>query len=460
MEICCIPIDNRPVCYDLIKDIAAIDGSIKAVLPPVELLGGIEHNSDTTALINWLGTLKKCDNLILALDTLAYGGLIPSRRSVDTFDVIKSNLAELKRTICNNFGKKYAFSSIMRISNNNYNDEEKLYWNKYGKKIFEYSYNLDKTGHPENKGIPAEILDDYLNTRKRNFEVNKIYLEWQKEGFFDTLIFSKDDCAEYGLNVKEARLLENLGGKTKTGADEIPLSLFSRAINKDIKVFVIYTEPNFKNLISNYEDLSVEKSVSGQLELGGFTQVEKVEEADLVLYVNNFKNRQGEWVMGIDTEMFDGDITVQDKPFAVADIRYANGADNNFIEKLLQALSDNEIALNNFYGYAGWNTTANTLGSLLASVKIKFHALKYNHIAFKKLQIIRFLDDWAYQANIRQQIKVPCNIKEYMKPYEERLKKVFSLNFDAEYTYPWNRKFEIHVTLANPCELSKINSKE
>ena len=33
----------------------------------------------------------------------------------------------------------YAFSSIMRISNNNCNEEEKSYWDKYGKKLFDYS---------------------------------------------------------------------------------------------------------------------------------------------------------------------------------------------------------------------------------------------------------------------------------------------------------------------------------
>ena len=102
--------------------------------------------------------------------------------------------------------KIYAFSSIMRISNNNYNEEEKEYWKDYGKKIFDYSYS----GGKNKSDIPEEILEDYLNTRKRNFEINKLYLEWQKEGLFDTLIFSKDDCAQYGLNVKEANNLQDL----------------------------------------------------------------------------------------------------------------------------------------------------------------------------------------------------------------------------------------------------------
>ena len=116
--------------------------------------------------------------------------------------------------------KIYAFSSIMRISNNNYNIEEKKYWSKYGKKIFKYSFETHRFGRESgvSRSIPKDILEDYLETRKRNFRINKIYLNWQKEGLFDTLVFSKDDCAQYGFNVHEAQVLEDLGGFTKTGA--------------------------------------------------------------------------------------------------------------------------------------------------------------------------------------------------------------------------------------------------
>ena len=326
----------------------------------------------------------------------------------------------------------------MRISNNNYNEEEKEYWKDYGKKIFEYSFS----GGKNKSDIPKDILEDYLETRKRNFEINKLYLEWQKEGFFDTLIFSKDDCAEFGFNVDEAKELEGLGGKTKTGADEIPLSLLSRSIEKEIKIFVEYTEPDCIDLISNYEDVSIEKSVLGQLELGGFKIVNSKEEADLILVVNNFRGKQGELVMGWDTEPYNKNLLLPTKPYAVADVRFANGADNCFVKKLLQQLD-----LNCFYGYSGWNTSANTLGSLLASMKVKFGASRYNEEAFKKLQVIRFLDDWAYQANVRNSISSPQDISKGMKPFEENVFDVLKLSstHKLKYIYPWNRKFEIEV---------------
>ena len=434
MKIAFLPIDNRPVCYTLAKDIAQIDESIEFFLPPRECLGDLTKTADIENLISWLENLPKVDSLILSLDTLVYGGLIPSRRSTETLEELKKRLAKIKPLLRNK--KVYAFSSIMRISNNNYNEEEKEYWSKFGKKIFEYSFS----GGVNKADIPDEILDDYLATRKRNFEVNKIYLAWQKEGLFDTLIFSKDDCAEKGFNVEEAKELEKLGGKTKTGADEIPLSLLARSIDKKIKVFPEFLEPDCKNLISNYEDVSIEKSVLGQLELAGF-EVSSPDDADIVLIVNNFRNKQGELVMGWDTEPFDGKLLLPNKPFAVADVRFANGADNAFVEQLLE-----KIDLANFYGYAGWNTSANTLGSLLCAMKVKWQAKQYNSQAFAKLELVRFLDDWAYQANVRAQIEKPIDIRNLMQPYETRLNNVLKLApSKLDYTYPWKRKFEVEV---------------
>lgn len=430
MKICFIPIDNRPVCYNLAKDIAAIDENIELFIPPREFLGDLTRSAGVNEIIEWIENIPECDAMVISLDTIAYGGLIPSRRFTDSLEDIKSRLKRLKPSLKNK--KVYAFSSIMRISNNNYNEEEKEYWKDWGKKIFEYSYS------GVNDGIPQAILDDYLATRKRNFEINKTYLNWG----LNTLIFSKDDCAPKGFNVDEARELERLGAKTKTGADEIPLTLLARAIEKEIKVFVEFTEPDYKDCISNYEDVSIEKSVQGQLELGGFTQVQTREEADVILIVNNFIEKQGEHVMGWTTQPFRKTFTPPDKPYAIADVRYANGADNDFVEQLLP-----QIDLKNFYGYAGWNTSANTIGSLIAGVKVRWNAGKYNEAAFKRLQIIRFLDDWAYQANVRGMIENPCDIQDLMKPYEIKLAEIFGQIPPIEYLYPWSRKFEVEISI-------------
>jgi hypothetical protein len=336
----------------------------------------------------------------------------------------------------------------MRISNNNINEEEKEYWAQWGKKIFEYSF------HRGTHDIPPKILEDYLAARKRNFEVNKTYLDWD----FETLVFSKDDCAEQGFNVEEARELEALGGFVKTGADEIPLTLLARAIvNTPVKIAPVFLEPEHKHLISNYEDVSIEQSVKGQIELAGCAVCEP-QEADLLLYVNNFVDRQGELVMGVDTAPFSGEWKTPDRPYMIADVRFANGADNAFVEKLFaphpqtpspKGRGSHSGLGENFYGYCAWNTSANTLGSSICAAVVKFIAKDYDDRAFKRLQLVRFLDDWAYQANVREEAKTPrCEeAKLLMFPYENKVFELLGIREKISYTYPWNRKFEIEVKI-------------
>ena len=554
MNIAFIPIDNRPVCYTLPQQICAIDSEIDLFMPERKFLGSLTKYADVEAIFEWLENLPELDAIVMCLDTVAYGGLISSRRCPDTFVEIKARVEKLKAILEKKNAKIYAFSSIMRISNNNVNEEEKEYWNKWGKKIFEYSFNSCKNGKMVQTDVPQEILDDYLATRKRNFEINKLFLEYQKQGLFETLVFSKDDCAEFGFNVKEAQELESLGGFVKTGADEIPLTLLARAVSKaaskaakqlgseaakrnldakmprcnlpkipSIKIAPIFLAPEYKDLISNYEDVSIEKSVKGQIELAG-CEVCEPDEADILLYVNNFEEHQGEIVMKVPTKPFSGTWQKPEKPYIVADVRYANGADNAFVEQIFKTgLGEN------FLGYSAWNTSANSLGSLICgavvtavaakvvdaktqrckeakSVSIIVHedSSNFRHSErqrkiladtnstqlqetqnnlteldqasmplgllasntmplsdcqtnlyknFSLLQLTRFLDDWAYQANVRQQLASPDEkqVKELMKPFEQRIFEVLKINpdeYNITYKFPWNRLFEVEVCIS------------
>lgn len=454
MRIGFLPIDDRPVCYTLPELITQCNPDIEILMPDRASLGNLTKYADTERIFEWLRGLENLDALILSLDTAAYGGLISSRRCPETFEEIREKILKLKEILKEKSCKIYAFSSVMRISNNNVNEEEKPYWDRWGKKIFDYSYQTHKLGCESciHNVIPTDILEDYLNTRKRNFEINKIYLEWQKEGLFDTLIFSKDDCAEYGFNVQEAKFLQDLGGFVKTGADEIPMSLLSRAITDNLdcglKVTPIFLEPEGKNLISNYEDISIEKSVKGQLELAGCEIVEE-KEADMLLYVNNFKSRQGEIVMKLPTESFSESFTpALDKPFAIADVRFANGSDNNFVKELFK--NPEILKSEKFLGYSAWNTSANSLGSLICAMICRYCAKKnYNKKAVEKLNLTRFLDDWAYQANVRQELSTPDSeeLAKKMKIYENMLKDVLGIENmpEVKYSFPWKRLFEVEI---------------
>ena len=441
MKIVLIPIDNRPVCYQLPLFPGKIDKSLEIIVPPFKMLGDLKKQADIEGLFSWLETIKDADCYVIALDTLIYGGLISSRRCDDSLEILKNRLNHLKISLKNK--KIFAFSSIMRISNNNINEEEKPYWNKWGKKIFDYSYHFHRYGETKTD-VPSEILKDYLETRHRNFEINKQLLKMQKQGFFDTLIFSKDDCAEYGLNVMESEELASLGATVKTGADEIPLTLLARAIPVNMKIKPIFTEPDFKSLISNYEDISIFNCVKSQISLAECEIDEN--NPDLILVINNFREKQGEIVMKIPTEPFSADFKSYNIPYAVADVRFANGADNAFIKKFLTR------DMVNFIGYAGWNTSANTLGSLIFALKVIFYARKngnYDEENHKKWLLTRFLDDWAYQANVRQELNMTDveELSEKMQPYENILAQKFDVNYKLCYSFPWSRLFEVKIDI-------------
>ena len=461
-KIALIPIDNRPICYTLVEDILAQDSSIELFMPDRSLLGSLKTQADIDGIYNFLKNLKKVDALIISLDTIAYGGLVSSRRCPQTYEEIKERLSKFKKIIRQKAKRILAFSSIMRISNNNINEEEKEYWAQWGKKIFEFSYyqhksRREKTYNCVYNQIPENILNDYLDTRKRNFKINKLYLDWLEDNTFDTLVFSKDDTGEFGLNVEEAEFLDkeiksrNLNALIKTGADEIPLTLIAKALNKNLNVEIKYVWNNSINEISKYEDVSIKKCVEEQLKLAG---CKIVKNANIVLLVNNFKTQQGDYVLGEQINKLSKKIIFPHKKYFIADISNANGADCGLIEQLINNKFDE-----NFIGFCGYNTSANSIGCSILSAIVNFYAQSnnsFNKIAFKKLMFIRLLDDWAYQANIRKYVceNAPYFIQalkeksEDLKKFEKLIANYIDFKYnDVSYSLPWDRSFEAEINV-------------
>lgn len=485
LNILLIPLDNRPVSYCLPKQMAEINRNISLLLPPREIVGGLTDFTDTDKLFNWFEQeidAQNIDYIVCCLDNVAYGGLIPSRRSSEAesiiidrvkrfFDIISSR--ELKAKI-------YAFSSIMRISNNNINEEEKLYWDKYGELIFKYSFlshkindspmNEDKSelGSVRSR-IPDDVFADYIQTRSRNYVINRFYLSLLEEGFIDYLVYSQDDTAQYGMNVQEAAIFnqiikdKNLSDKAvvRTGADEIPCDLVTRTIcdnyNQKISIYPVFSTDNGKDIISRYEDKTIYESTKGQITLCGADIAESKDQADMVLLIHTPQAAQNDHCIRIYNDQTLSDtvdlirlILDSDKPVFIADIAYANGGDSVFVEKLVS-----ECDLKKLYGYAGWNTTGNTLGSVISMAISRFIAVKYNafdYNKFMRLMLIRLSDDWAYQAIVRQSIRAKTNqadlnlLNDEMVPYIKRLSDKLELgNINPILSFPWDRTFEVEV---------------
>jgi hypothetical protein len=314
----CLPLDDRPVNYDYLRHLATMAG-MNILLPPREWLGNPWRPSQHTNLINWLEeTAQKADVLLLAVDTLAYGGLIPSRTSLEPVGEIMVRLEMLKKLKANNPKLNILASSvILRISRADSAEEEKAYWATYGSRMFRLSYLEHKSALGEaspveaaertalRAQIPDEVYQDYLAGRERNHAVNRAMLSWLAEGVFDYLILPQDDTADYGWNIAEARALqmlirrEGLTGRAITypGADEIGCLLLARCLCSEMafqpKVFARFSSSSSASIVTEYEDRPMLELLKAHLAPLQGVVCDEASQADIQLFINAPAIKQG-----------------------------------------------------------------------------------------------------------------------------------------------------------------------
>jgi hypothetical protein len=318
--------DDRPVNYDSPRYLARSAG-LEVALPPREWMGNPWRPSRHADLIDWVvRTLPECDGAILAIDTLAYGGLIPSRTSADTVETVLGRLAFIPRLKAERPGLTLLASSVvMRICRNDSSEEEKPYWSTYGSRMFrlsalEHKSELGEATSLENserdslrREIPDEVYGDYRSGRARNHAVNRAMLDWVADGTFDYLLLPQDDTLDYGWNVAEARNLQrlirtrDLGERAITypGADEIGCLLLARFACRTAgfapRVWPRYSGITGQSVVTAYEDRPLGELLKAHLAPLGGIVAESPEAADVALFINAPIKRQGngdsQWII-------------------------------------------------------------------------------------------------------------------------------------------------------------------
>lgn len=491
-----IPHDSRPIVTKQTIKVLEKAG-IQVVTPPEELLGNREQLGDPDLLWDWLNknTTKDLTAAVISSDALLYGSLVGSRKHEYDGDEI---LARADLFI--EYRKKhkklplYVFGSIMRTPRTGLASgyEEPDYYRYYGTNIFRLTELMDKQ---ELEGltpreikefnflqrlIPQKAIEDWMGRREKNFDANKKLIDYARDNTFDYLLLGRDDNAPYSQTHNEGRKLlqygEGLNNKylTTAGIDEFGLLLLARATNKHAntspKVYVKYNWGHGAQTIPAYSDEEIDTSIRAAIEITGAKLIEDDSRADFILAVNT--NPNGETFEANDainngtpregTKFFVD--TVQDyisggKKVIVADVAFANGSDNALMEQLKR-----RGLLFKLRAYAGWNTPTNSSGFAL-SEGILSARMKDN--AIKELLLYRYLDDWAYQANVRQvgasQLDWIAGDGRYEFLNDKRdnaaescanLLEVFAKNNLPNFTgndnirvrFPWNRMFEAEIT--------------
>lgn len=494
MKLLLLPLDDRPVTFVYPQMVAQAAG-IETVAPPRKLMGSLSQPADPAKLMEWLeqASVSKPDALILALDSLLYGGLIPSRRSTITLAEVQKRVDGLKAWYKRS-EKKPAIScqaSIMRISDNYDNIEEKEYWAKYGRDIYAWSQEMHKlTKNREGDRtqlrslemrVPPEIRQDYMDTRFRNFQILKECLKLVRDKQLERITLSLDDSGEFGLNLVEKQMLEksaqemSIGDRVSVyaGADEVLCSLIARHLTAKSgapRVALVYSNDTMGEIFSRYEGQTIARTIESHLKACGVHVTGTYNagaattsiDADFALLVHLPDARQGDHVLlpGLpDLTKIESDRSVENSirfmetcniPVCIADVAYSNGSDPQLIEKLL---SQPDL-LKKLWGYAGWNTTGNATGSAIALAIAHWYGKKNNanvELPLKRCLFVRLADDWGYQTQVRPKLQgaLPGNeLAAILAPYVLRIGKCLDFTPGSiSVKQPWNRTFEIEISL-------------
>jgi Protein of unknown function (DUF4127) len=310
-SIAILPLDDRPVNYDYPRYLGRAAG-LTIELPPREWLGNPSRASRHAELVDWLSqAAPQADALIVAIDTLAYGGLIPSRTSAEPVESVLARLAILRELKAAQPEQPILASSvILRISRANSSEEEKPYWATYGSRMFRLSYLEHKIALGEaapsevaeqaslRAQIPGDVYEDYRRGRERNHAVNLAMLDWLAQDVLDYLLLPQDDTADYGWNIAEARTLQALIRRrglteraiTYPGADEIGCLLLARYVCQKAslkpRIYPRYSGITSPTVITAYEDRPIHELLKAHLAPLDGTIADSPQDADLLLYVN------------------------------------------------------------------------------------------------------------------------------------------------------------------------------
>ena len=485
-----VPQDDRPVDYEYTVSTAEAAG-YQVLTPPAQYLSGMNFHGSPDKLMAWVdANAGKADAMVLSIDSLVYGGLVDSRKHNLPMETLTARLEKVEALHKSHKNVPiYVFSTVMRSPWAGGKGVEPDYYLTMGSDIYQLASlqaKMDEEGlNPQERNdwfaimrrVPMEYLQDWYNRRRKNMSINYRLIDDARKGVFTYYSLGHDDNSVSTQSSLESKYLEMAGtGIPKTafgsfpGADQLGLLLITRASNDfnnyHPKITVIYPLGGGEKTVPRYDGQAIGKTIASHVEAIGGTMVDN-ERPDLLLAVNtplttsttesaNFENFP---IMLQSTRDFLTQIEKAvnlDIPVSIVDMAFSNGSDNTLVYGLYQDKMMYRLA-----AYNGWNTASNSVGYGIAQGVLSKYMTADAH---RDMLTTQYLDNWAYQANVRDYIyrmqqKLEAGVvtqyyptlnEELQSRTKEQLQRYAStyLGLDpktVDVTLPWQRLFEVYV---------------
>ena len=440
-----VPLDSRPPCGQLVANNGRTAG-IEIILPPSETMDFYTLPGDTSKMRKWLyDEIKNCDEAIISIDQLLYGGLIASRNKTIKDEDITALAEYLKKLHGDNPNIKiHAFSILPRMNPpdfvEKYQDRKKLM--EWSRLVHKYDDNpLSETAEKIQvleEEIPSEQIKAYTEIYNRNLRLNCLLAKLVADGTLEDLSFGQDDGEVYSLpNLKLKEFMhylhKNQIAKDKLaivhGADEVALSILTNIISRSnsFKVYVDYSSEKAAIKVMPYMAICNQDTAHERLNFHHDIIVSTPEEADYILFISATDEET------MDRRRYNAekllDYQQSGKPVALVDLS------KSFIaqEALLPILLKENFPVNSLIAYAGWNTASNSIGTAVSQAEIYLTALnqglEQDRVVYSNLSNLnnRICEDYYYLKDVIDLVNINLKKKGYSNVYD----------LDLEHNYKW-----------------------
>ena len=425
-----IPLDDRP-CNRLFPHQLSLISGCQLHLPPRDHLGWFDQPGDPDAIADWLRSCP-ADRLVISLDMWCFGGLVASRFPRLPLDLALQRLTPLRELRQARPDMRiFAFSNVMRLGTFVTSPDDLA----VHEGLLAYSQLIDRVerlgeeqARPELEAVIAQLdrdrLADYLAARRRNHAVNRAAIQLVADAVFDYLVLAQEDAAPVGLHMPELMALRDQVEEFRIadrvaihpGADEVGLVLLARhhldCPGPPIGLSVDYASAEGADIIPQYEHQPLRQTVESQIRAAGARLAPPVE-ADALLFLHTPVHVQHD-IAEAPPEGHSPALAAQADsvaerttaaaasglPLGLADLAYANGMDPELIAAFRRT-----GGLHHLTAFAGWNTAANTLGTVIAQLCLALSSAPERREsvrrASRRFLACRLLDDYAYQSSVR-----------------------------------------------------------